>query len=490
MAVPKKKRIDDKKARGILLLFALLYSLVSIVNHLMMRTYALDLGVYTHALWQYAHGQWADCSIFAWPVDNQNLLHDHFDLYVVLFSPLVFIFGEYTLIIIQIVAVLLGGWGIYRLIGSYDRKGKLPIIAMMSYLSFFGIWHALAFDYHSNVVAANLLPWFFLSLKNKRYGWGAVLVVLLCISKETTALWIVFVTVALMFDYHKDKVTIRWLTVYAVFSLVYFVLIAMVVMPSMGGVSLGFWRYDYMGDSMGSMASFLLTHPLQALRFFFTNFTGDADYDRLKLEFWLCCAFSGMALCVFKPNYLLMMVPPVLMKMMSRDSGFWGVGFHYNVELAPVLVIGGFLVLCRWKQKGYGNIVGILSALFLVSILSVSVYSTNHPVTNIRRDNVCLYSRDHYRQKQFDRQYARQLLDMIPEDASVSAAAPFVPHLALRQNITLFPVMAYMSDYMLVFKDHWSYYDDTREEFQKVITDTVRYEVVDTDGTLYLIKQR
>ena len=63
MAVLKKKRIDDKKARGILLLFALLYSLGSIVNHLMMRTYALDLGVYTHALWQYAHGQWADCSI-------------------------------------------------------------------------------------------------------------------------------------------------------------------------------------------------------------------------------------------------------------------------------------------------------------------------------------------------------------------------------------------------------------------------------------------
>lgn len=484
------KKFNPHWVIGVLLLFALLYALVSIVNHLKLRTYALDLGVYTHALWQYAHGEWADCSIFTWPADNQNLLHDHFDLYIILFSPLVKLFGSYTLLIIQIISLLLGGWGIYRLIRTYDRKGWLPILAMICYLSFFGIWHAIAFDYHSNVVAVNLLPWLLLAIRNKRYIGGLVAVVMLCISKETTALWTLFILVALLFDYWKDRTSRQWIIGYAVFSLLYFVVISMVVMPQLGGSSRGFWRYSYLGESMGSMALYLITHPLQALRYFFTNFTGDADYNNLKLEFWLCCATSGMLLCLFKPNYLLMIIPPVLMKMMSCDAGFWGVGFHYNVEMAPVLVVGSFLVLCRWQQRGYHQGASMVAVLSLFATLATSIYATNHPLTNIRRDNVCLYSPNHYRQSQFDDQYAKQLMEMIPSDASVSAAAPFVPHLCLRSNITLFPIMASMSDYMLVFNDHWSYYDDTRVEFQKTIADTTHYEVLSTNGTLYLIHQR
>jgi len=92
----------------VLIIFGLIYSLISIVNHYFFRTYALDLGLYTHALYQYGHFQLADASMIK---DNSELLlGGHFDLYLVIFSPLHYIFGTYTLLIIQIIAILTGAY--------------------------------------------------------------------------------------------------------------------------------------------------------------------------------------------------------------------------------------------------------------------------------------------------------------------------------------------------------------------------------------------
>ena len=41
----------------ILIVFGTVYVLISFVNHYNFRTYALDLGAYTNALYKYAHFQ-------------------------------------------------------------------------------------------------------------------------------------------------------------------------------------------------------------------------------------------------------------------------------------------------------------------------------------------------------------------------------------------------------------------------------------------------
>ena len=69
----------------LVILFASLYSFISLVNHYNFRTYALDLGLYTNALYDYLHLQWNDSSVFK--EINENLLADHFDLYLIIFSP-------------------------------------------------------------------------------------------------------------------------------------------------------------------------------------------------------------------------------------------------------------------------------------------------------------------------------------------------------------------------------------------------------------------
>ena len=140
----------------LLSVFGILFAMVSLVNHYYFRTYGLDLGLYTNALYDYIHFHSNDSTFFL--ANSCNLLADHFDLYLMLFSPLVLLFGSYTLLVIQIVTVLMGMWGMYRLAGLYTNKGWLPLAAMLMVGLSFGVWHALAFDYHSNVVAAMMLP--------------------------------------------------------------------------------------------------------------------------------------------------------------------------------------------------------------------------------------------------------------------------------------------------------------------------------------------
>jgi uncharacterized membrane protein len=167
----------------ILIFFGTVYALISLVNHYLFRTYALDLGLYTNGLYKYAHFQMADSSMIK--QGNENLLGGHFDLYLILFSPLVYLFGTYTLLIIQLAAILAGGIGVYRYFRlTMPGNDFIPLAAMVCFFSFFGIFSAVSYDYHSNVLAAMLVPWFFYFFRKKNYMVSAILVILILIAKR------------------------------------------------------------------------------------------------------------------------------------------------------------------------------------------------------------------------------------------------------------------------------------------------------------------
>ena len=123
----KSKRQKNITLAAVFAVAGVLYALISLVNHYLFKTYALDLGLYTHAMYDYAHFRVDDCSIFK--AVPQSILSDHFDLYLVILSPLIYVFGSYTLLIVQIAAVLLGGWGVYKLIGLYTEDDWMPVLA-------------------------------------------------------------------------------------------------------------------------------------------------------------------------------------------------------------------------------------------------------------------------------------------------------------------------------------------------------------------------
>lgn len=477
------KRPNTVTLAAVFTVAGVLYCLISLVNHYLFKTYTLDLGLYTHAMYDYAHFRIDDCSMFK--DARQSILSDHFDLYLMLLSPLVYVFGTYTLLIVQIIGILLGGWGIYKLVGLYTDDRWMPILATTIFFFSFGIIQALGYDYHSNVLTAMLLPWFLYCLKKQRFALASLFVVLFVIGKENMSLWLFFIAIGLMWDYRKDRKTLWYLAAYALFSIAYFILINMVVMPKLGGSGGGFARYSYLGNSYGEIAKYLLSHPWEAIKILFTNTLGKPHYDGIKAEFYVCALATGMILTLLKPNYLFMLLPLIGQKMLASDRMFWGVSLQYSVEFMPVLVISSFLVIIKIKKQ-WPRLV--LACALLLSTILTTFYTIGVPKSYIMVDQLCVYQGRHYQQKDFDIDYARQLMEMIPDDASVCAGRMFVPHLALRPEIYDYYAVAphVRADYVLIPVE---YLEMTRGG-KPLFYYRDEYEMVATDGTLTLFRRK
>lgn len=459
------------------------YALISLVNHYLFRTYALDLGFYTHIMNDYAH--LTIDNYFMFNRATLNVLSDHFDLYLMLLSPLVYVFGSYTLLIVQIAGTLLGGWGVFKLIGLYTDDWWIPVLASAVFFSSFGIIHALSFDYHSNVLTAMMLPWLLYAFKQRRFGLSSLLVVLFVIGKENMSLWLFFIMLGLLWDYRKDKKAIRFLVAYAVFSLAYFFVINMLVMPWLGDAGGGFKRYAWLGNDYLDIAKNLILQPKQTLRILFTNTSGWHGFDVIKAEFYFCALASGMLLTFLKPNYLLMLLPLVAQKMLSSSIVFWGISLQYNVEFVPVLVISSFLVIIRIRKCAWRY---VLSGVLLLSVVLTTLYTITDPKDFIHRERLCIYLREHYHQWDFDTSYARHLIKQIPDDAYVCAASMFVPHLAIREKIEDFEWNKDTeAEMVLILK---SDFDKREYSGDLIFGNRDEFEIVETDSILYLLKRK
>ena len=471
----------------LLTLFGIAFGVEAFGNHLLYRTYGLDLGIYTQTAWDFAHLHVNDGTFYHWEPFNQ--LGDHFDLLLALLSPLTWVVpAAWLLLAVQILAVLAGAWGLYRLTRHLTGAELPSLLAMLLMLCQFGVWHAIGFDYHSNVVAACQLPWLILFVRRRRLAAATAILLLMVIAKETMALWLCLVLVALMFDHRHDRPTLRWLAIATAACAAWFAVVTMVVMPALGGgAGTGFWRYEWMGASMGEVAQWIVTHPLDAVRAFFTDFTPDADRGALKTEFFICALASGMLLTFLKPNYLLMLLPPLVMKMLSAyGEGFWGITYHYNIEIAVVISCATALVVSRLRHTAWRNAV---AALAVVLTLVTSLYTVGHPLTPIARERVNIFKPGHYRQPEFNTATVRKALGMIPDDASVCATTMFTPHLAARDSAYIFPIgLGYNAEYYLLLDNHWSYYDQEADMAAAIIADTATYQTLLTDGQVYLLR--
>ena len=478
----RPKAMTNKKMSfaAVLTVAGIVYALISMVNHYLFKTYGLDLGLYTHAMHDFLHLRIDDCSMFK--ETSQSILAAHFDLYLLILSPLACLFGSCTLLIVQIAAVLLGGWGIYKLIGLYTDDDLMPILASAVFFMSFGIIHAMSYDYHSNVLTAMMLPWLLYFIKKRQMGLATLMVVLFVIGKENLSLWLFFIAIGLMWDYRKDKKVLWHLLVYAIFGLAYFLIINMVVMPKIGGE--GISRYNHLGSNYAEIALQLVTHPGETLRILFTNTNAHPNVNPRKAEFYFCALASGMLLTVLKPNYLFMLIPLIVQKMFSIDPMLWGVSVHYNVEFVPVLVISSFLVILKLKKQ-LPRLV-LASALLLSTVLT-TFYTIGEPNSMVLLDQISVFQGRHYQQRKFDAKFARQLIRQIPDEASVSAATMFVPHLAMRNDIyDLDNRPNPGADYVLITEPYF----DKVKYWKRVFPDKEDYETVATDGTLYLLRRK
>ncbi len=427
----------------IVVIFAFVYCQLSLVNHQNFHTYAYDLGIYNNSIYQYGH-----------LINNPhpyghnavtNFLGDHFSLYTIILSPLHYLFGTYTLLYVQIASILFGGVGIYKLVKNWHPNTYLPEIALFHFFAFYGIFSALSFDYHDNVVGTMFVPWFIYFLHINKLKWATLMAVLIVISKENMPLWLFSICLGLIVLYRNDKRRRVYLTIVGASSVVYALTIINCVMPAFvqHGANASHVQYSIFGDSVLETIIYKTRYIITAM---FTNVSGSTFDDNIKEETYMCLLLSGGLCLLIRLEYAIMLVFIILQKMLNDDAGKWGINGHYSAELAPIVIIAFYSTLNYFENTKFKLVISVFFCLLTYSTTFTKMFIRDSYWYNEENGN--LFSKYHY-QSYYSHADVEKIIKMIPDDANLSALSCFGPHVAFRKNIYMFPDVT-NANYILV----------------------------------------
>ena len=361
---------------------------------------------------------------------------DHFDLYLILFAPLIVIFGSYTLIIVQLLAILLGGWGIFKYIDVRFQSPKTALAAMLFFYSFFGTLNAVAVAYHSSVVAASMVPWLFYFVHRRKFIHASLMLVFILIAKENMGFWMFFIASGCIIEYRKNKNITYFLIGAACFSAVYFYSVLHWAMPAFSNGKQSYQlSYSVLGSDLSAIILNIIESPVDTFKLLYTSHVESTYASKVKqtLHFTLLC--SGLPLLILRPHFLWMLIPIYFQKLFHDDFLKWSIGFHYNIEFGTIMALGLFSIAGGMRTRIKKNALSIL--LVLLSIGTTISIMDNGDIF-MKRSQLRFYKADHYK-RIYNVKRAHEALKLIPEEAIVCAQPSFVPHLALRDKIYNFP---------------------------------------------------
>lgn len=435
----------------VLTVFFIVFCSISLVNHYLFRTYALDLGMFNQALRNVAQLQ---KPTFTLGIAGEEIpfLATHFSPIIFLFAPLYFIFGNYTLLIVQIVAILFGGAGIF--LYSKHRMNSdsvTPIVSLIHFLSIWGIYSALTYDFHSNVLGAMLVPWLFLFYERKQYKHAFIVVILAILTFETMTIWFAFIIAALAISsYNRQKLVQVDIPLFA-FCVLSAIIIIWVAMPLLQSTStnLQFERYRWLGETPMQVVLNLILSPINIFKVLFTNTTSDVAYDYIKLEFHIMVLVSGGILFLLRPRFLFMLIPIYLQKMIPNDYNFWGINNQYSIEFVPILSIAAITTISEIKSNFRLPIAIVLTAVTIVA----TIYTMENRISKWYDGiNTRFYSKEHYK-TEFNVKMINRAIKVANGSRAVSASSRLAPHIK-SQRIYHYPIVKDAEYILILFKSN------------------------------------
>lgn len=475
---------------ALLLAFGFIYSYIVITNHYFYRSSCYDYGVYNQTFYKYAHLH--SDNTFEPPLNNVLQIHITFTMYTLapFYWLLSWLTGTYTLLIIQVLVLLLGGIGVYKVIDLKFQNKTIGLFAMLHYLLLWGHYSTQAADFYETTIGASFVPWFIYGMERKKRTLTFIAFIYILIAKENMALWLFFITGSLLLLNRNDKSYLKTYLIYMIASLLYFVVLYPVLLHYFQDPSLPYYgfRYSSLGGTPGEAIKFLFTHPIKAGELLFINQSADPVYDGIKQEFYIVFLLSGGVLLLLRPILLLAFLPIIAQKMYSDDYIRWGINGYYSTEVVSLLSISCFLALCRIKNK--------VILYIIISILIISTGKITYDKLQSRVSKWYNPAKENFFSSQMGKtdlniEDVKKGLAVIPIEASVTATESLVPHLAFRDTVHCFPDV-HESEYLAFLKGGSPYplSADIFEKERKKYTESPDWLTVYDGPSIQVIKKK
>ena len=403
------------------IVYAALFSFVTVSRHLTFQTHALDLGYYVQLVWNIAGGRGPRVSL-----PEMHAWGDHLSPIMYVFVPAFWLIpGPVALLVAQSVALALGAIPVFALarrrLGDERPAAAFAVLYLVN-PSLHGI---NVRDFHAAALAVPLLlsALYFAEADRPRAFALATVLVLLC--REDAALPVFGLGAWLALARR------RWWWGVATAVVAVAVLIADVrwVIPWFRGEPyphLG--RYARYGGSLAEIAAGVFLHPLRVIG---TVLTGE------RLVYLLALLAPLAFLPVLAPGELIGALPALAQNLLASDPILYNHRTQYQSFVLPFLIAAAI--------AGYARMVGPRPARWpagaLVVAVAVSLALASRTVNNLA---VARWWPSP------EQRAAYAVLARVPANAALAAQDPYVAHASLRRSVSVFPVDLGKADHVLI----------------------------------------
>jgi uncharacterized membrane protein len=300
------------------LVFAGLYTTISMTRFEQLQPASFDLGIFEQAIRHYAH---FEAPIVDLEGAGHNFLGDHWNPAIMVFAPFYRLFpGPQTLLVGQAVAIALAVVPITR--AGMLHLGRWSGIAVgLAFGMSYGIQAAVEFDVHEVCLAVPLLAFALEAYLAGRWKVVVACAAPLVLVKEDLGLTVAVLGVVLVLVGAR-----RWGLGLAAFGLASFAITMKVLIPffnAEGGASKSFKQASQ------SVAGTSLVHRIYDLPLDVATSVPKATTVLLLL---------GVTAFLATQSPLLLLVLPTLgWRFLSVNENFWGQSYHYDLVLMPIV---------------------------------------------------------------------------------------------------------------------------------------------------------
>lgn len=455
----------------LLVFFGALMIIMPMANHYFFRSFTYDYGAYNFALYDYAHFKVSSNPVYI--VSDKTFLQDHLSFTFFFLAPfywiLKWIFGTYTLLVLQSAFIIWGGWASWKLILEKTESHFLGFLTLFLYFTLYGRYSSFATDCNLMIILSSFVPVFLLYFHRGK-TWITILCFLfLILGRESIPLWTMFICLFLAIHYRTEREKVKLAAILGLASLVYFVFAFKVLIPAVENADRPFdlFNYSQLGASPMEALKFMLTHPFDTLELLFINTSGESYYDNVKSEFYFVYLLSGGILLFLRPYYLIPFIPLIAQKMFNDNPVRWGIASYYSIEIVAILPILIVLVLASLNWKKIALFLGCVACIMSFSITNYKLKPYNRELPWAGQGKI--NPRDRwFRISDLNIGLINKQLAKIPGNASVAASLNIVPHLAYREHIYYLYRIPIEVDYIVILKSDLPYLIDENEYADRI----------------------
>lgn len=326
-----------------------------------------------------------------------------------------------TLLIAQAVLAMGGIIPMFLIAKRHNLKGLSLIFMGFAYIFCTGLIGPCYYDFHENCFLPTLLMWLLWAVDSRKYIPFYIFSVLVCIVKEDAPLYVICISIYMLAENKKFSAKINGI-IMAVVSCAYMIFITGWLTRHGDGQMMTSVRFGVlMIDFEGGLKEVIKNTLINPAYFFNLLIKEDT------LKFFLQIMLPLLFLPFFtKKLYRYMLILPFVITNLVVGAGYgYAANVGYQYIFGPVCLLL-YMCIINLDDMGQNNkqelpvIMGSAAIILTIAVMSNHIhYYTNHKLS------------DDYNSR------LEEMLDNIPDDASVLSETWFVPHIANRSEVYL-----------------------------------------------------